>query len=387
MRIINLNDILHVESKLRFLFNKTHDYKNDHRIYLIKFAGIVSEAYSNDVNKYCSKVEYYPKKDPEDATTYYSANILMGKEYVLKFALNNSQIWEGDFEYDEEEIEEEKKESEKEEEEEEYEECPRNTPIMKNGECVSTYCTPSEFESGKCRIANTKIKRQWLNTFHIFDEDASYISVITTEKNDVYLLAQKDIDNYSQKYIYGFNSEGNPKFYNSKKSKFVSFLTFDYPDIDFSDKLQHIEIDYQGYIITNMIKKTNYIIEYNKEKDIIDISQIKDNSDIVEEYYTDTIFKLKNTNNEYFTDFIFCKNNYLPANCSISFRKYTINNKSDINLSYEKRQISIDPHGQLICYQNSGNYIQCIYTITVLNRTTEITKSLHILGIFDPNTF
>ena len=48
--------------------------------------------------------------------------------------------------------------------------CDRNYPIFKNEQCLSIYCTESEFKNGICSIENDIIKTQWLNNFIVFDE-------------------------------------------------------------------------------------------------------------------------------------------------------------------------------------------------------------------------
>ena len=98
-------------------------------------------------------------------------------------------------------------------------ECPRETPILKGGECQFVYCTEKEFSSKTCEISNEFIKIQWFNKFHTFQEKyMSHISVVENNKGELFLTAHKGSDDYD-KYIIAFNSEGEGLFYNQEEKK------------------------------------------------------------------------------------------------------------------------------------------------------------------------
>ena len=49
-------------------------------------------------------------------------------------------------------------------------ECNRNEPILKNNQCVSTYCTEEQYKSGECIINEAITKTQWLNDILKFEK-------------------------------------------------------------------------------------------------------------------------------------------------------------------------------------------------------------------------
>ena len=109
------------------------------------------------------------------------------------------------------------------------EECPRDKPILKSGECKSVYCTPEEFAQQKCIIANYYIQTQWLNNLHIFYEKyMSHISVSMSPKGELFLSSHKVNDDFD-KYLFGFSSEGEGLFYNNETNSYTSFETIDFP--------------------------------------------------------------------------------------------------------------------------------------------------------------
>jgi hypothetical protein len=65
----------------------------------------------------------------------------------------------------------------------ELNECERDKPIKKGTQCLSTYCSNSQFDSGQCIVSNPIIKTQWLNNIILVGEkDYRYIGFITSSK-------------------------------------------------------------------------------------------------------------------------------------------------------------------------------------------------------------
>ena len=91
--------------------------------------------------------------------------------------------------------------------------CPRDKPILKSNICQSIYCTQEEYSQGICTISNDIIKIQWLNNFHTFDKlYMSHISVTQNSNGDLFLSSQKIVDDFD-KYMFGFDSEGEGLVY------------------------------------------------------------------------------------------------------------------------------------------------------------------------------
>ena len=74
-------------------------------------------------------------------------------------------------------------------------ECDKTIPILKNNQCVSTYCTKEEFDTGECIINEPITKTKWLN------------SIITFENTngDIYLAINSD----RSKFIFGTTLSNN----------------------------------------------------------------------------------------------------------------------------------------------------------------------------------
>ena len=47
-------------------------------------------------------------------------------------------------------------------------ECNKDSPILKNNECVSTYCTEEQFKTGECIINEPLTKKKWMTSIIIF---------------------------------------------------------------------------------------------------------------------------------------------------------------------------------------------------------------------------
>ena len=72
------------------------------------------------------------------------------------------------------------------------------------------------------------IKAQWLNNLHIFNEvNMGHISVSKNDKNELFISSHKVSDDFD-KYLYGFNSEGDGLFYDKEKNKYTSFEIIDF---------------------------------------------------------------------------------------------------------------------------------------------------------------
>ena len=61
--------------------------------------------------------------------------------------------------------------------------CPRETPILKDNICTSTYCSEEQFKSGDCQINNEIVKTKWLNNIIKFENT----------KGDIFLSINKDL--------------------------------------------------------------------------------------------------------------------------------------------------------------------------------------------------
>ena len=199
----------------------------------------------------------------------------------------------------------------------EDEECPRNKPILKKGECQSIYCTPEEYSQNICTIANSFIKEQWLNNLHIFNEESmSHISVSQSPKGDLFLSSHK-VENDYDKYLFGFNSEGEGLFYDEKTNKSTSFEIIDFRVREYADYNIYTEIDNKGYLLSVPTEDDIYLIDYvNKTGKWYSVLPVARSSD--------TILKINGYDDMFFTAYIFCRDTF-AKNCSFHFQSFKLN--------------------------------------------------------------
>ena len=91
-------------------------------------------------------------------------------------------------------------------------ECPRERPIKKGDDCVSEYCSKSQFDSGECIISNPIIKTQWLNDIILVGEkDFRYLNILTSSKGELIFSTSSYPSNRGRIY-YGISLNGIPIF-------------------------------------------------------------------------------------------------------------------------------------------------------------------------------
>ena len=253
--------------------------------------------------------------------------------------------------------------------------CPREKPILKNNKCYKIYCTEEEFNQGICQIYNNYIKKQWLNNFHSFDNTSTYIDYDINEKGDLFLLAQKkDEPNYNQ-YIYGFSKNGTGLFYDKEKNKYSSFRKITYRFQNFIENIKYIEINNEGYLINILRDKQIYLYDFNN-------NEIYTHSFFYIPFSVDTIIKLKNKDNTYLFDFIYCVDEIF-SNCYIGFSTYKIEKKNSFVLEKTNSEelLKVGYNTKLTCFENSDNIIQCKYSIE------KNTTYLQVVTLFNRDTF
>ena len=253
--------------------------------------------------------------------------------------------------------------------------CPRDKPILQNNKCYKIYCTEEQFNQGICKIYNKYAQIQWLNNFHIFDDFSTYIDYDIDEKGNLYLIAQKkDEPNYNQ-YIYGFSPNGSGLFYDKEKNKYTSFRKITYKFPDFIENIKYIEINNEGYLINILKDKQIYLYD-------ISSNEIYIHSFFYFPFAVDTIIKLKNKDNIYLFDYIYCIDE-VYSNCYIGFSNYKIEKKNNIILEKTNSEelVKVGYGTKLTCFENSHNNIQCKYTIE------KETTHLQIVTLFNRETF
>ena len=257
--------------------------------------------------------------------------------------------------------------------------CPRDKPILKNNQCVSTYCGPTEFEDKNCIISNSFIKSQWLTKINVFNKNGiSNICVISNSKNDLFLLVQEFSS--GDKYIYGFSEDGNGLFLNQTDKNYYPFETIDFPPNIYTEIFHAVTIDKKEYLLSTQVYKEMYLIDYiNKNYTIF-----KFNSFVP---YSVNIFKLNGYIDEdiYLTSYIYCTKEYDFNDCNLGLRIFKLYDSEKLETLLENPDIiPINYKTRLSCFQNKDLYIQCIYnTIEKINQTE---KYNHVIGLFNYKT-
>ena len=257
------------------------------------------------------------------------------------------------------------------------EECPRDKPILKSGECKLVYCTPEEFAQQKCIIANYYIQTQWLNNLHIFYEKyMSHISVSMSPKGELFLSSHKVNDDFD-KYLFGFSSEGEGLFYNNETNSYTSFEIIDFPAREYADYNNYVEIEGKGYLISVPTDDDIFLIDYvNKTSKYYSIRPYSKSSD--------TIFKINGYNDMFFTSYIFCKDSY-NHDCYYHLQTFKLN-LTTIEKINNITDISTVMGTRINCFQNKNGSIFCIYSKND-GGTYENPKLKHLISLIKPQTF
>ena len=262
------------------------------------------------------------------------------------------------------------------------EDCPREKPILKSSECQAIYCTPEEYSSNVCKISNKYTEIQWLNNFHFFSKGyMSHISVTQNYKGELFLSSQKSEDDYD-KYLFGFNSEGEGLFYDKEKDKYNSFEIIDFEIREFADYNNYVEIDGKGYLIGVPTEDDIYLIDYLN-------NTIKSFSIIPIAKGADTIFKINSFDDLFFTAYTFCTDTF-GKNCSLYFQSFKLN----LTKLEKIKNITNIPTAlgtRINCFQNIKNYIICFYSIkigdTIIDEFESIPILEHYISVINPITF
>ena len=243
------------------------------------------------------------------------------------------------------------------------EQCPKEKPIFKNNKCQLVYCTDDEFDKKECEILNKYIKTQWLNNYHIFDKNPTVHALYDqNEEGDLFFLSHKEENINIHRFLFAFNSKGMGLLYNNLDNKYISFKETSYEHPDYLEKIKHIKISSEDYLLSFLKDKIIYLYNYNKEK----YYQIELFPYIP--YSFDSLQKIRNKEDIYFMSYIYCTTKYIYDDCYISLNYYKIDNINNfiIESSYDKNneenKIKVHYKSKLTCIENTNYFIQCIYS-------------------------
>ena len=163
-------------------------------------------------------------------------------------------------------------------------ECEFDKPIKVGNNCLSTYCTKSQFESGDCQILNSKVKTQWLNNIILVGESDFRFVKFMTSSNGELILATSSCPSNKDRIYYGIDSNGSPIFKDSSnKETYIIKKT-----IRRDETIQRYETQ-SGPIKVNGSGGDNnkdYFIHIGKSKTYVEIFDIVDyNKNLIELTY------------------------------------------------------------------------------------------------------
>ena len=144
-------------------------------------------------------------------------------------------------------------------------ECNKSYPILKNNQCLSTYCKKEEFESGECIIDEPITKTQWLTHIIIFEKTNGYISLILDLVKSEQLIFTTISSNNEERIFYAIT-------YNINKYIFKDGNNY-IPYIKKSIKYENREmINPEIYLV--IFNNLKYIISIGTENSSIDIFDV-----------------------------------------------------------------------------------------------------------------
>ena len=81
--------------------------------------------------------------------------------------------------------------------------CNKSHPILKNNECVSTYCNETQFKEGECKLDNPIIKTAWLTYIIIFENTNGEIDFSWDIKYQRKMMLRTIFSNSTERGYYG----------------------------------------------------------------------------------------------------------------------------------------------------------------------------------------
>ena len=248
-------------------------------------------------------------------------------------------------------------------------ECPKESPIFKNGNCTSIYCEESQFNSGECKINNTIAKTKWLNNIIKFENTNGDINLANSfdEKRFFFSLT---LSNKAERIIFALYYSEFYLFRNAS-NHLISYISKNIgssPINEIANGQCIINDNNYENLFLFLINKENSDIqilnlnEYNKDFDYISKSELLTENKIFKGEYSYCIF------NYLFGDSFFFgaitseedKPNY--NNISLYSIRVSLNNNR-LFFEYNYKQEIDDIKGEYASFFVNGNnnYFSCFY--------------------------
>ena len=201
-------------------------------------------------------------------------------------------------------------------------ECPRESPIIKNDDinCISVYCSESQFNSGECKINNIIAKTQWLDNIIKFENTKGDIN-LNINRDERKMVFTTTSSNNEERIFFGLNYEETYLF-RDENNHLVSYIT---KTINSSQNNEIIN----GQCISLRNNNIEYLFLITKENSDIQILNLKQNKNDFD-YISKS--ELLNRNIKIKGDYSYCK----ITNIYFSYFGFMTSNEdesSDYNIS------------------------------------------------------
>ena len=204
-------------------------------------------------------------------------------------------------------------------------ECNKTYPILKNNECVSTYCTKEQISTGECIINEPITKTKWLTNVIIFENTNGEVNLFLNYGTNIFIFSTM-LSNNEDRIYYGLMVDINvleikPIF--NYNNNYFPYIT--------KHKIENKEL-----INPEMCLNSEYIISIGNQNSSIELLNINDNmEDLIfissHDYFAEntivkglTSFFLSDENNFFYIAVTHLKDD--PLNYYLSFYNYPKHN-------------------------------------------------------------
>ena len=212
-------------------------------------------------------------------------------------------------------------------------ECDKTYPILKDNECVSTYCTKEQFSTGECIINEPITKTKWLTNIIIFENTNGEINLFFNLDTNIIIFSTMFSNNEDRIY-YGLMIE----LYDVEMKYFFNYNDNYYPYI-----IKH-KIENKELINPEMCLNSEYIISIGNQNSSIELLNINNYMDDLIFISSNDCFA-ENTIVKGLTSFFFSNHNnfnYIaithpkddPSNHYLSFYNYDLDSSAQLSLNY-----------------------------------------------------
>ena len=248
-------------------------------------------------------------------------------------------------------------------------ECPKESPILKNGICTSIYCNESQFNSGECKINNKIVKTKWLNNIIKFENTNGDINLINSSDEEG-LFFSITLSNKAERIIFALNYNEFYLFRNAS-NHLVSYISKNIgssPINEIANGQCIINDNYYENLFLFLINKENSDIqilnlnEYNSDFDYISKSELLTENKIIKGEYSYCKFFLFYGYSFYFAAITSEEDKPNDNNISLYSMGVSLdNNRLIFNYKYKIEIDDIKGEYASFFVDGGNNYFSCFY--------------------------